>query len=62
MSAMEAPVHKSSRLERFTEEELVNLTLAIMTINGWNRLAIGFRAVPGHYQPAAHTKAEGGNQ
>jgi AhpD family alkylhydroperoxidase len=39
--------------QRFTEEELVNLTLAIVAINGWNRLAIGFRAVPGEYQPAA---------
>jgi AhpD family alkylhydroperoxidase len=42
--------------QRFTEEELVNLTLAIVTINGWNRLAIGFRAVPGEYQPAAHQR------
>jgi AhpD family alkylhydroperoxidase len=37
----------------FTEEELVNLTLAIVAINGWNRLAIGFRSVPGTYQQAA---------
>ena len=36
----------------FTEEELVNLTLAIIAINGWNRLAIGFRSVPGTYKPA----------
>jgi AhpD family alkylhydroperoxidase len=35
----------------FTEEELVNLTLAVVAINGWNRLAISFRAVPGTYQP-----------
>src|SRR5262249_9166403 len=35
----------------FTEKELVPLTMAIVTINGWNRLAIGFRAVPGSYQP-----------
>jgi AhpD family alkylhydroperoxidase len=48
--------------KRFTEEELVNLTLAIVTINGWNRLAIGFRAVPGDHQPAAHKVAEGGKQ
>ena len=41
----------------FKDEELVNLTLAIVAINGWNRLAIGFRAVPGEYQPAAR-KAE----
>ena len=35
----------------FTEEELVNLTLAVVAINGWNRLAISFRAVPGTYHP-----------
>jgi AhpD family alkylhydroperoxidase len=34
----------------FSEEELVNLTLAIVTINGWNRLCIGFRSEPGTYQ------------
>jgi len=41
----------------FTDEELVNLSLAIVTINGWNRLAISFRAEVGSYQPqqtAAH--------
>jgi AhpD family alkylhydroperoxidase len=38
--------------ESFSNEELVNLTLAIITINGWNRLAITFRFVPGEYQPA----------
>lgn len=31
---------------QFTEEELVYLTLAILAINGWNRLAISFRTVP----------------
>lgn len=36
---------------QFTEEELVNLTMAIIAINGWNRLAIAFREVPGTYQP-----------
>jgi AhpD family alkylhydroperoxidase len=30
----------------FGEDELVNLTLAIVAINGWNRFSIGFRAVP----------------
>jgi alkylhydroperoxidase family enzyme len=38
--------------EHFTDQELVNLTLAVVAINGWNRLAISFRAVPGTYQPA----------
>lgn len=31
---------------QFTEEERVKLTVAINAINGWNRLAIGFRSVP----------------
>ena len=37
----------------FSESELVNLTLAVVAINGWNRLAIPFRAVPGSYQRKA---------
>jgi AhpD family alkylhydroperoxidase len=36
----------------FSEDELVHLTLAIATINSWNRLCISFRVVPGSYQPA----------
>ena len=39
--------------QQFSEEELVNLTMAVVAINGWNRLAIAFRTVPGEYQPAA---------
>ncbi len=35
----------------FTDEELVNLTLAVSTINAWNRFAISFRSEPGTYQP-----------
>jgi AhpD family alkylhydroperoxidase len=38
--------------QHFSEVELVNLTLALVTINGWNRLAIGFRTEPGTYQPS----------
>jgi AhpD family alkylhydroperoxidase len=38
---------------QFSEEELANLTLAVVTINGWNRLNIAFRTTPGSYQPAA---------
>jgi AhpD family alkylhydroperoxidase len=37
--------------QHFSEEELTNLTLAIATINAWNRLAISFRSVPGEYKP-----------
>jgi AhpD family alkylhydroperoxidase len=43
-------VYEKAR-KSFSEEEMVNLTLAIITINGWNRLAITFRFVPGEYQP-----------
>jgi AhpD family alkylhydroperoxidase len=35
----------------FTEKELADLTLAIATINAWNRIAIASRATPGNYQP-----------
>ena len=36
----------------FSEAELVNLTLAIVAINGWNRICIGFRSMPGIEGPA----------
>jgi AhpD family alkylhydroperoxidase len=36
--------------QHFDETELINLTLAVIAINGWNRLAISMRAVPGTYQ------------
>ena len=44
-------VYEQARAQ-FGEEELVNLTLAVVAINGWNRLSVAFRAVPGAYQPA----------
>jgi AhpD family alkylhydroperoxidase len=40
--------------QHFTEKELVDLTLAIVAINDWNRLAIAFRKVPGAYQSGEH--------
>src|SRR5437868_7734172 len=36
--------------QQFTEEELVNLTFALVAINAANRLNIAFRTVPGSYQ------------
>ena len=38
--------------EHFSEAELVSLTLAVIAINGWNRVAISFHADVGSYQPA----------
>jgi AhpD family alkylhydroperoxidase len=35
----------------FSEQEVVDLTMAIVAINGWNRIAISFRAQPGKYKP-----------
>lgn len=35
----------------FTEKEIVELTMAIITINNWNRLSISMRHVPGTYDP-----------
>jgi AhpD family alkylhydroperoxidase len=35
---------------QFSERETVDLTMAIIAINGWNRLAIGMRQEPGLYQ------------
>lgn len=37
--------------KQFAKEELAALTLAIIAINGWNRLAIPFRLTPGTYPP-----------
>ena len=35
----------------FDEAELVRLTMAIVVINGWNRLSVAFRSEVGGYQP-----------
>jgi AhpD family alkylhydroperoxidase len=53
-------VYEEAR-RRFSEEELVNLAMAVVAINGWNRLMVAFRGVPGEYQPAAR-KAEEAKQ
>jgi AhpD family alkylhydroperoxidase len=53
-------VYEQAR-KQFSEEEIVNLTLAVVAINGWNRLSVAFRNGPGDYQPAKR-KAEGAKQ
>jgi AhpD family alkylhydroperoxidase len=37
--------------KQFTEKEIADRTLAIATINAWNRLLIAGRTIPGTYQP-----------
>jgi len=49
-------VYEEAR-QQFSEKELVDLTLAIIAINGWNRLSIPFQVEAGSYQPAQRHKA-----
>lgn len=37
--------------KQFSEAELIDLTTAVVAINGWNRLNIAFRTEAGSYQP-----------
>jgi AhpD family alkylhydroperoxidase len=39
--------------EQFSDDELAHLSLAVVAINGWNRLNIAARTVPGNYVPHA---------
>jgi len=43
--------------EQFSEDELVHLSLAIVAINGWNRLNVAARTVPGDYVAGSLAKA-----
>ena len=38
----------------FSESELIALALAVVEINGWNRISISFNAVPGTYRVGQH--------
>jgi alkylhydroperoxidase family enzyme len=54
VSETHAPDHAYHALQaEFTAEEQVKLTLVIITINGWNRLQVGFRGV----HPLTHRRA-----
>ena len=35
----------------FDEKQYIDLITIIITINGWNRLAISAQSIPGHYKP-----------
>jgi AhpD family alkylhydroperoxidase len=53
ISETHAPDDVYEELQKhFSEKEIVDLTWAVCAINLWNRVAISFRAVPGHYKPA----------
>jgi AhpD family alkylhydroperoxidase len=46
-------VYQQARAE-FSEEQLIDLNMAVVLINSWNRIAIPSRAEPGHYKPGKH--------
>lgn len=50
-AGVSAADYQAARQE-FDEGELSELSFAIVAINGWNRLAIGFAAVPGSQDQA----------
>lgn len=43
--------------KQFSEKELIDLTMAVVTINSWNRISIAFRTTPGTYQPGQFSTA-----
>lgn len=48
--ALADEVHEVVR-QQFNEDQIVDLTWVIATINAWNRVNVGLRTVPGDYQP-----------
>jgi AhpD family alkylhydroperoxidase len=44
--------------KQFSEDELAHLSLAIVAINGWNRLNVAARTVPGDYVPGSVAKLQ----
>lgn len=45
--------------QQFSEKELADMTLAIATINAWNRIAISARLTAGAYRPPARPEVAG---
>jgi AhpD family alkylhydroperoxidase len=53
-------VYEQARAQ-FSEKELSDLTLAVTTINAWNRLSIAARTVPGGHQPTVPGRPQTGS-
>src|SRR3954467_5799674 len=54
-----AEVYERVRKE-FSEDELAHLSVGIVAINGWNRLNVAARTVPGDYVPGSLATHETG--
>lgn len=50
------PIYEEVR-RHFSEPELVDLTLAVISINGWNRMNVAWRTVPGESKPRVKVPA-----
>ncbi|MCE8039799.1 carboxymuconolactone decarboxylase family protein [Halomonas sp. MCCC 1A11062] len=50
-NGIDTALYEATR-EHFSEKGMADLTLAVCTINAWNRLAISFAADVGSYQPS----------
>lgn len=54
-------IYEQARRE-FSDRELIDLTMAVVTINGYNRLNVAFRTEGGSYQPGQWDKAKATSQ
>ncbi len=52
-------VYEQAR-QQFDEKELADLTVAVATINLWNRLSIAGRTTPGTYEPEGQQDGQDG--
>ncbi|GAB3902425.1 carboxymuconolactone decarboxylase family protein [Larkinella knui] len=46
-------IYEQARTQ-FSEEDVIDLTMAVITINGYNRINVAFRTTAGAYQPGAY--------
>ncbi len=51
-------VYQTAR-RHFSEKEMVDLTMAVIAINGWNRLSISLRGEAGTYHPGGKRNVPG---
>jgi alkylhydroperoxidase family enzyme len=58
LTSQEVPdeLYGQARAE-FSDTELAQLTLSVITINGWNRLNVAFRTPAGNYKSAVKQSA-----
>ncbi len=53
-------VYEETR-KQFSEKEIIDLTVATIAINSWNRINIPFKNVPGDYKPGQYSNTNFNN-